>query len=101
MEVLEESILIVDLVAKTYQCLNLMTKCAFQQSRRVGSTKMFSFKGTFCQRKYIKVNECNNTLSKKYFDLPQHLDEHCLLLSNNFVYRIGGCIETIDGCTFV
>ena len=96
-EVLEKTVLKVDLVSKSYQCLNLVTKSVFQRDRRVGLTKILSFGGTNFQGKCTEVYNGGNKPSKKYPNLPKHLDAHCLLPCNNFVYCIGGSIENVEG----
>ena len=92
-EVLEETVLKVDLVTKSCECLHLITKSACKRSKSDSLVNIVSFGGTDSQGKCIEVYNDSNKPSTNYPDLPQHVSFHCSLLSNNFVYCVGGSIN--------
>ena len=99
-EILDQTVLKEDLVTENKDCWKLVTKDLCQRYKSFSATNIVSFGGTKSLRKSIKLYNCSNKPSKEYPDLPSPMNAHCSLLSNNFVYCIGGSIGNDDGQSF-
>ena len=97
LEVLEETVLKEDLVKRSSQCLNVVTKSLCHRSKGFGSNTLISLGGRKAQGKCFEVYNCSNKPSKEYSDLPHPLYGHCSLPSKNFVYCIGGLVDSDNG----
>ena len=96
-ENLEETVLKEDLVIENKYCLKVLAQSVCQQRKNFGATKIVSFGGRDVNGKCIEIYRCANKSSQQYPDLPIRLYGHCALMSNNYIYCIGGSANYRNG----